>query len=382
MRRIGIVSVILRCLAVTVSVVCIAFTIVKPLLYAVSLPNEIVLTDTEYASDTPITLTKFLTQKQATKTTVDGNDKKYITVKLLGLIPIKKVLVDTLPIDTVLVGGMPIGIKGDIDGVIVTEDYGAVRCGDIVTGINGNEIHSEDDFTAQTKNKNNVTVSFMRKEKNLTAQVDNPENLAVRGTTNGVGILTFVNPENNNFSALGHQMGDFETGVSVNLRSGCVKAVNTFGIEKTVGRKTGIIKSGLKSSAPTQGSITRGDKFGVCGCLAADSEILRQCKDTMPIATRYNVKAGKATLLTSLTDDTTEEFSCEILKTRFQKKRNDKSMVIRITDADLLKKTGGILHGMSGSPIIQNGHLVGALTHAATSDPAKGYAVYIDFVTL
>ncbi|MDR1917973.1 MAG: hypothetical protein LBQ05_03225 [Christensenellaceae bacterium] len=356
--------------------------VTQPLLYAAALPNEIVLTDTEYANDKPIMLPRFLTQKQVATHTVDGNEKKYITVKLFGLIPIKKVLVDTLPFDTVLVGGMPIGIKGEIDGVIVTEDYDDIKCGDIIVEVNGNEVHSENDFIAQTKNKNNVTVRIERKNKNITRKVDNPANLAVRETTTGVGILTLVNPENNNFSALGHQMGDFDTGVAVNLRGGSVKAVNTFGLEKTVGRKTGIIKSGLKSSAPTQGSIIRGNKFGVHGCLEANSEILQQCKTTMPIATRYNVRAGKATVLTSLDGKTVEEFECEILKTRFQSKRNDKSMIIRITDDGLLSRTGGILHGMSGSPILQNGHLVGALTHATTSDNAKGYAVYIDFVAI
>jgi stage IV sporulation protein B len=363
-------------------IICFSFAVVRPLIYAVNLPNEIVLTDTEYASEQPIILTKYLTQKQATATAVDGSDKKYITIKLLGLIPVKKILVNTLPFDTVLIGGMPIGIKGEIDGVVVTEETDSVKAGDIIVGINYNEIHSEDAFINETKDKRNVVATVKRNNKVISVEIENPENISVRDITNGVGILTFVNPENNNFSALGHQMADFDTGVAVNLRGGVIKAVQSFGIEKTVGRKTGIIKSSLKSASPTQGSITRGERFGICGCLTADSEILQQCKTTLPIATRYNVKPGKAVLRTSLDGTTVEEFECEILKTRFQNKKADKSMVIRITDKNLLNRTGGILHGMSGSPIIQDNHLVGALTHATTADPAKGYAVYIDFVAI
>ena len=363
-------------------ILCLTVIVAKPLLYAINLPDEIVLTDTEYAGEKPLSLNKYLTQKQAPAAAVDGNDKKYITVKLLGIFPVKRVLVNILPFDTILVGGIPIGISGDIDGVLVTADTGDLKTGDIIAEINGNEIRSEADFTKHTKNKHNVMVTAQRSKKQVKAEIADPAELQIRGTTNGVGVLTFVNPENNNFSALGHQMGDFDTGAAINLRGGVVKSVHVFGIEKTEGNKTGIIKSSLRSNTPVQGSITRGDKFGVAGCLTAESAILKQCADTMPVATRYNVHAGKAVLRTSLDGETTEEFECEILKTRYQNKKKDKSMVIRITDRGLLSRTGGILHGMSGSPIIQDGKLVGVLTHATTSDPAKGYAVYIDFVTV
>ena len=361
--------------------VCVGALIARPLLCIIDLPDTVVLTDSEYAADAPLHLTKYLTQKQA-DSTVDGNNKKYITVRLLGIIPVKKVLVNTLPFDTVLIGGIPIGIAGDIDGVLITADVGELKTGDIVVAINGNEIKSEADFNKHTKNKRNVMIIVEHAGKQRTIEIAEPAELQVRGTTNGVGVLTFVNPENNNFSALGHQMGDFDTGTSVNLRGGTVKAVHTFGIEKTEGKRTGVIKSSLRSNSPAQGSITRGDKFGVAGCLTADSDILRQCTTTMPVATRYNVRAGAAVLRTGLTDNMVEEFECEILKTRYQNKKADKSMVIRITDKKLLERTGGILHGMSGSPVIQDGKLVGVLTHATTSDPAKGYCVYIDFVTI
>jgi stage IV sporulation protein B len=363
-------------------ILCLTAAVIKPLLSAVNLPDKIVLTDTEWANEKPLPLNKYLTQKQNPATTVGGNDKKYITVKLLGIFPVKRVLVNILPFDTILVGGMPIGISGDIDGVLVTAGAGKLETGDIITEINGNEIKSEANFTEHTRDKRNLIITAQRGKKQIAAEIGSAADLQIRGTTNGVGILTFVNPQNNNFSALGHQMGDFETGAAVCLRGGTVKAVHIFGIDKTAGSKTGIIKSSLRSNTPVQGSVIRGDKFGVAGCLTAESEILKQCITTMPVATRYNVRAGAAVLRTSLDGVTVEEFECEILKTRYQNKKKDKSMVIRITDRGMLARTGGILHGMSGSPIIQNGKLVGVLTHATTSDPAKGYAVYIDFVTV
>jgi stage IV sporulation protein B len=358
--------------------------VIRPISAAAALPDEIILTDAEYTRDRPIVMTKFLTAAKTQSSAVGGDTKKYITIKLLGFIPIKKVLINTLPIDTVLIGGMPIGIAGKIDGVLVCDDYSEYKLkkGDVITAVNGNKIHSAQDFASATEDKQNVTVQMLRNNKTVGGTIAEPETLSTRDSTAGVGILTFVNPQNNNFSALGHQMGDFDTGASINLRGGEIKAVNTFGIEKTVGQKTGVIKSSLKSSSPSQGSIIRGDRFGICGCLTADSEILKLAATTMPIATRYNVRPGKAILRTSLDSAEIEEFECEILKTRFQNKKADKSMVIRLTDERLLSKTGGILHGMSGSPIIQNGHLVGALTHATTHDPAKGYAVYIDFVAI
>lgn len=348
--------------------------IIVPFVRGITTPDTIVLTPSEYAaradSDTEITI---------------GNDtdtQKYITVKLLGLIPIKKVMVDILPFDTILVGGMPIGICGQIDGVLVTNDTEdrVLQKGDIIKSVNGNTIHSCADFTAAIANQTQVEITLVRNGTVLKRQFHVQSDLSLRDTTNGVGMLTMIDPETNRFSALGHQMADFETGTAVDLRGGEIRAVNTYGIIKTNGKQTGVLQSSVQNNATAQGSIIQGTNYGITGCLTADSEILTNATTTMPVATRYYVHPGKAILRTSLDGTTVEEFDCEILKTRYQERRRNKSMVIRITDPRLLAATGGIVHGMSGSPIIQDGHLVGALTHALTHDPAKGYALYIDFI--
>lgn len=348
--------------------------LVVPFVHGITTPDTITLTPSEYAA-----------RADVAPSTVTGNDtdtEKYITVKLLGLIPIKKVLVDILPFDTVLVGGTPIGICGQIDGVLVTNDTAdhVLQKGDLIKTVDGITVQSCADFTAAIASKTAVEITFIRNGTTLKRHLNLDETLSLRDTTNGVGMLTFVNPENNQFSALGHQMADFETGTSVNLRGGAVHTVSTYGIIKTQGKQTGVLQSSVQPNSSPQGSITHGNNFGVTGCLTADSEILHATDTTMPVATRYYVHPGKATLRTSLDGTTVEEFDCEILKTRYQERRRNKSMVIRITDPRLIDATGGIIHGMSGSPIIQDGHLVGALTHALTHDPAKGYALYIDFI--
>ncbi|MCQ2381691.1 MAG: hypothetical protein MJ054_00090 [Clostridia bacterium] len=348
--------------------------LVIPFVNGITTPDTIILTPSEYAA-----------RADAEPETPTGNEvdqQKYITVKLLGLIPIKKVMVDILPFDTILVGGMPIGIYGEIDGVLVTTDTSdhVLQKGDLIKSVDDTIVRSCVDFSKAIQNKKQIDITLVRNGTTLKRHVVLDNDIELRDTTTGVGMLTFINPENNQFSALGHQMADFETGTAVDLHGGEIRSVNTYGIIKTSGKQTGVLQSSVRANTTSQGSITNGTNFGITGCLTPDSEILDSATTTMPVATRYNVHPGKATLRTSINGSTIEEFDCEILKTRYQERRRNKSMVIRITDPRLLEATGGIIHGMSGSPIIQDGHLVGALTHALTHDPAKGYALYIDFI--
>lgn len=348
--------------------------LVVPFVHGITTPDTIVLTPSEYAARADVA--------PETMTGTDTDNPKYITVKLLGLIPIKKVMVDILPFDTILVGGMPIGICGQIDGVLVTTDTAdcVLQKGDIIKTVDGMPVYSCADFTAAVTGKAKVDVTLIRNGTTLKRHFNLQDEIALRDTTNGVGMLTMINPENNQFSALGHQMADFETGTAVDLRGGEIRAVSTYGIVKTQGKQTGVLQSSVQPNTESQGSITQGTGYGITGCLTPNSTILAAADTTMPVATRYYVHPGKATLRTSINGTTVEEFDCEILKTRYQQRRRNKSMVIRITDPRLLEATGGIIHGMSGSPIIQDGHLVGVLTHALTHDPAKGYALYIDFI--
>jgi len=135
-----------------------------------------------------------------------------------------------------------------------------------------------------------------------------------------------------------------------------------------------------QGSSKKQGTVISSNQGGVFGCLFADSEILKEATKMYPVASRYSVRPGKAKLRTTIDEGAPQEYDIEIVKTHYQAKRATKSMVVRITDKELLAKTGGIVHGMSGSPIIQKGKVVGALTHVIVGDATKGYGIYIDFV--
>lgn len=363
----------LRTLMLTVVLVTIYAVVVVPTVRGLNAPDVITLSPSEYAA---------LADPTA-PTTGDGDGgQKYITVKLFNLIPLKRVLVNVLPYDEVILGGLPVGLCGQIDGVLVTADSPdrVLRTGDIITAVNGHTVACLADLTAATSGQSSVTVTLRRGTQNLTKTVTPSADWALRDTTAGVGIITMVNPADNTYTALGHPMTDSDTGTAVNLRGGKIYAVKTHGIVKTANQQTGVIESSIRENTPELGSITRGTAFGVTGCLTADSPLREQLTTTLPVATRYHVKPGKATLCTALDGVTVTEYSCEIIKTRYQNQPQDKSMIIRVTDPRLLDQTGGIVHGMSGSPIIQDGHLVGVLTHALTRDAAKGYALYIDFV--
>jgi len=335
---------------------------------------------------------------------VDGTSHKYIDLKLFGLIKVRRIKVDVLPVDELAVGGIPVGFSVKMDGVMVVENvlqYG-LKKGDTIKRITtkgqaddsrayDTEISSIKDFNAFVarldKGKNELIVKFNRGGQMLSTKVEyNNDGIRTLGIwlkdeTTGVGTLTYVNPQNNNFAALGHNITDHDTGVHIDVRGGDVYRTNILGLTKSQGRKVGELRSTLRQgSCKKQGTVISSNNGGVFGCLFADSEILEEATKIYPVASRYSVRPGKAKLRTTIDDGPPREYDIEILKTYYQSKRATKSLVIRITDKELLAKTGGIVHGMSGSPIIQNGKIVGALTHVIVGDATKGYGIYIDFV--
>jgi hypothetical protein len=195
---------------------------------------------------------------------------------------------------------------------------------------------------------------------------------ATIGFQSGMGTITYINPSDNNFCALGHKLDDF-TGDGVYV-------CNVMGIEPSAPDRVGSYESTLKKSGGLQGNVLHNTDHGVYGCLRGDSVFLDSCNKLYPVGGRYGVKRGKAKILTSLDGKSIGEYDVEILKCRWQQQNACKGIVLRVTDPRLLEKTGGIVHGMSGSPIIQNGKLVGAVTHVLTNDVTKGYGIYVDFL--
>lgn len=337
------------------------YFVVIPAAVVYLMPNEIRLTADEVEQHISVEPHEFVVGKYNKSVAVDGNPKTYVDLKLFGLFPIKRVSVDVLPYENLIAGGVPIGFVAKTDGVVVLQDGRGYKRGDVITRINGAEIGTLGDLERHLG------------EKRL--------GVWVKEDTSGVGMLTYINPENNNFAALGHKLVDHETAAGVDLRSGDVYACNVVGIDRTNARKIGSIESTLrKGDHGVQGNVLSSNDRGIYGCLGAQSVILDWCKTVYPVASRFSVKKGKCSVLLSLDGETVNEYEAKIVSTRFQKNKQGKGMIIKITDKRLLEETGGIVHGMSGSPIIQNGHLIGAVTHVITGDVTKGYGIYIDFM--
>jgi stage IV sporulation protein B len=365
---------------------------ILPVVGVLRLPHEIALTQDEYARGMHLPQSPLVSQQHTLDATVGDSGQRYIDLKLFGIIPVKRVKVDILCIDELMVGGGGVGFIAKTDGVIVLHDStdSSLKKGDVIKGINGMPIDSVatlTEFFSKLSGEQYIEIQYTRGDilrnarTRVNADSSSPLGLWLKDETSGMGTLTYINPLNNNFAALGHKVSDFETGARIDVRGGDIYTCEFLGISKSAPNKVGEFKISLNQLKGCQGSVLSSSASGVFGCLNTNSAILDSPTKIMPVGSRYSVRPGAAKLRTSLDGKTVGEFDIEIVKTRYQRNPSTKSMIVRITDKALLEQTGGIIHGMSGSPIIQNGRLVGALTHVITSDPKKGYGIYIDFVT-
>ena len=376
----------LRMFGLFLVVAAVALLVAVPMYVANSLPGELRLTQAEFSRENPITtpLPKLVRQNTNYPAVVGEEGERFIEVKLFGVVPLRKIKVEILPFEEVLVGGQLIGFLANVDGVLVIQDseVQTLKKGDLIVGLNGKRVNSVSDFAVA---KGGDNVKFIRNEKEREVKLQTGEDgslgLWLKDETSGVGTVTYINPENNNFAALGHRLCDFETGTSVDVRGGTVNKLEILGITKSEGKNIGSYRSAIGNASKklAQGDITASRFSGVFGCLYSGSE-LAGGELKLPVASRYNVRPGKASLRATIDSSGPQEFDIEIVKTRMQKNPNTKSMIVRVVDERLLEATGGIVHGMSGSPIVQNGHIVGALTHVMLGESTKGYGIYIDFV--
>ncbi len=198
--------------------------------------------------------------------------------------------------------------------------------------------------------------------------------LTVRDSIAGIGTITYVNPETGAYGSLGHGICDGESGVLVPLKDGSLMESSVSGVIKGVAGTPGSLQGDFNLQHD-MGSVEQNTLTGIYGILTDDSYF----KDSqpVPVATADEIQTGQATILSNVAGETVREYSCEIEKVYGEGGEYDRSMTIRVTDPALIAKTGGIVQGMSGSPILQNGKLIGAVTHVLVSDPTRGYAVQI-----
>ena len=296
----------------------------------------------------------------------------------------------------VYLGGMPLGFTINSEGVIVVaisnENNGGIVVGDIIKKVNDKNILTVEDIYKQLNSQENqgkeVKLNFIHNnEEKLTTLKPIYDALTqsyklgfwVRDNSAGVGTLTFIRSDNFRFGALGHPVCDIDTGSIIPVADGKIYKCNIIGYKRGVKGKPGELKGLFLRNGVEFGMLDENNKFGVYGQF--DKNFINiENEKLYEVANRNEVKSGKAKIRCTIDGNTPEEFDIEIVKTYFQSTKDNKSMFIRVTDKRLLETTGGIVQGMSGSPIIQNGKFVGAVTHVFVSDPTKGYGVYADWM--
>ena len=316
------------------------------------------------------------------------------TLKIANTIPFRKIRLHVTPSYSVNASGELIGLRIFNKGLIITETSSIKRngkdCspakdagifpGDVILEINGTRVTSGDSVAPLLTD--NTTVTILRnntlKKLTLSPVKDDSDGVLklgiwVRDSTAGVGTLTYYNTGTATYGALGHPISDSDTGITFNVERGSIEKSSVVSIKKGTNGTAGEIRGSFSSSKDIIGTVEKNCETGIFGKIASTKNLTGK---TYPIGVMSQVKEGNATILSTV-DDSVKEYEIKILRS-MPFGSATKGMMIEITDPELLSKTGGIVQGMSGSPIIQNGKLIGAVTHVLVNDPTKGYGIFIE----
>lgn len=310
--------------------------------------------------------------------------------KLFGTIPVKSVTVAKFDDVKVYVGGIPFGIKFLTKGVSVVgfDDENAnpayragLRLHDTITKVNGREIAGSSDLARVAESGAEITLTYMRAGKEnvlkFTPKYSESEKkytlgLWLKDSGAGIGTMTYVLPDGS-FGGLGHGICESDTGELTPINNGSVLGVTVNGIVKGQCGTPGELKGYFNSSKV--GSIYKNCENGVFGALAEIPDSIKGKEYS--IALKDEIREGSATVICTLADNVRCEYSIEISNIN-RNATGNKCFTVKITDEKLISQTGGIVQGMSGSPIIQNGKLVGAVTHVMINDPTTGYGIFVE----
>ncbi|WP_335870636.1 SpoIVB peptidase [Bacillus sp. 2205SS5-2] len=331
-----------------------------------------------------------------------GNEE--VVLELAGF-PIKKVNVEVIKDFRVIPGGQSIGVKLNSVGVLVVGHHlidnegkklspgeaAGIQVGDLITEIEGVKIEKLSDVASAVKlaaeKDDPLNVVLQRDTEKVDAKLTPIKGedgtyklgLYIRDSAAGIGTMTFYDPVSKKYGALGHVISDMDTRKAIVVEDGQIVRSTVTSIEKGTNGEPGEKLARFSSDREVIGDIHTNSPFGIFGKLNQDINNGLLTKP-MPISLSHQVKEGPAQILTVVDGDQVELYDIEIVSSIPQKFPATKGMVIKITDSKLLEKTGGIVQGMSGSPIIQNGKVVGAVTHVFVNDPTSGYGVHIEWM--
>lgn len=328
-----------------------------------------------------------------------------LKVKLFNLFTIKKIKVQLLTDTNVFVGGDTVGFNLFSDGVICVGSNAVTTSDGVKQPILDSEIHEGDalleieDIHIDSIEDIDRIVNLEElkgKELNLKIKRNGEEistkitpvfdlltkkyklGLWVRNNASGVGTLTYIKQNDYRFGAVGHPIVDTSLGNNFVVNSGNIYKCKLLGIKKGEKNSPGEIRSSINLSDDAIGLADTNCKFGVYGNILNKSVI--SAERTASIGGRLSVKLGDAKIYCNVNGKGVKAYDIKIIKANKQNQADDKSMTIKVTDKELIEQTGGIIQGMSGSPIVQNGKIVGAVTHVLLNDPTRGYAVYMDWM--
>ncbi len=327
-----------------------------------------------------------------------------LNLNLFGTIPVKEIDVNVIPKTKVVPMGNLIGAKLYTSGVLVvgmSEIQGddqqkhkpyegsGIEEGDMIVEMDSKKIANTDELveTVNSSKGKAIQIKYVRNDEIITTGIqpikseDNEYKLGlwVRDAAAGVGTLTFYEPSTGKFAALGHGIVDVDTGDIINIANGELVTSNLVAIKKGEKGTPGEIKGSIDSGV-TIGNISKNTNFGVFGLVSNKNNLNLNGAKEYEVALRSEIQTGEAEIICELENEKKEQYKIEISKIYTSNNYDNKSMMIKITDERLLQKTGGIIQGMSGSPIIQNGKFVGAITNVLVSDPTTGYAIFGDLM--
>ncbi len=357
--------------------------------YSVNLGDELKL-------DSPIPVrTSYCTKDDFSVSYESGPGNSFkMDIKVLGIIPAKQISVRVVDEMYVAVMGTPFGIKIYTDGVLVSGFSGVktekgtenpakdagLKVGDFIISLNDTKVYSNEDVSNIIKKsegglvvarikQNNVykTISFYP-AKSKTDGVYRA-GIWVKDSSAGIGTMTFYSPTGNVVAGLGHGICDSDSGALLSLNTGELVTANINSYVKGYKGKTGELKGSFLGKKIAD--LNLNEECGVYGNVTCDINI----EELTPVALKQDVRNGNAQILTTIDGDEPRYYSCKI---KVRNMEDTQSILVEVTDKRLLETTGGIVQGMSGSPILQNGKLIGAVTHVLVDDPTKGYAIFAE----
>lgn len=349
--------------------------------------------------DDTLSISTNLRTDQAVSRSLDAavGDTYPLTLHWLGLFPVKDVTVSVVQKGSVVLGGIPFGIKLYADGVIVVSlsavetpsgnrypaKNAGIKVGDQILSIDGTAVYTNEDVSDAVKRSAGKKMTFHVRRDGIEfdvmfcAEKSAKEDcykvgMWVRDSSAGIGTVTFYDPATNVLSGLGHAVCDVDTGEVIPISSGEIVPARIYGVTKSEVGTPGELRGGFENG--TFGPLLKNCDRGVYASLDANTML----GERLPIMLKQEVKIGDAKIYTTVSGSKPAWYDIQITQVRYRDTTGTRSMVVEITDPDLLAATGGIVQGMSGTPIVQNGKLVGAITHVFVNDPTKGYAIFAE----